>query len=303
MIMEGVSMLNDYKEKQEVAYNIMMNEIMNNHISHAYLIDENNNKESFDIVMAFIKEILCSKLDVNDKQVLCKRIDDGNYPEIKVIEPDGMLIKKKQILDLQQEFSRSAFEGNKRIYIIRDADKMRSETANSMLKFLEEPDNDIIAILMTNNYNNLLSTIISRCQVIRLNNDNIFVNNNELDDIVVNFIKNIENNGMKAIMQEQELLFNLVSIKDRDKIVNVFDKMIDIYYDIMKISTERENIRYNNYFDILSDVVNKNKYNEILDKINYLVKKKETIKNNVNINLLIDSVIINLGGRHESSWS
>ena len=230
-------MLNDYKEKQALAYNIMMNEIINNHVSHAYLIDENNNNESFDIVMAFIKEILCSKLNDNERQVLCKRIDDGNYPEIKIILPDGMLIKKKQLLNLQQEFSRSAFEGNKRIYIIRDADKMRSETANSMLKFLEEPDNDIIAILMTNNYNNLLSTIISRCQVIRFNSNSEYVNASELDEMVINIIKSIEENGVRTIMSEQDLLFKIVSVKDRDKIIDVFDKMIDMYYDIMKINT------------------------------------------------------------------
>ena len=296
-------MLDDYKDKQSVAYNIMMNEINNDHISHAYLIDENNNNDSFNIVMAFIKEILCSKLDVNDRQVLCKRIDDGNYPEIKVIEPEGMLIKKKQILDLQQEFSKSAFEGSKRIYIIRDADKMRSETANSMLKFLEEPDNDIIAILMTNNYNNLLSTIISRCQVIRLNNDNVDVNDSELDLLVINFVKSVENNGVRTIMKEQELLFNIVSMKDRDKLVNVFDKMIDMYYDIMKINTGNKFIKFNNYLDVLTDIASKNTSNEILNKINYLVDTKETVKNNVNVNLLVDSVIINIGGKNESSWS
>lgn len=294
--MEGVSMLDDYKDKQSVAYNIMMNEINNDHISHAYLIDENNNNDSFNIVMAFIKEILCSKLDVNHRQVLCKRIDDGNYPEIKIIEPDGMLIKKKQILDLQQEFSRSAFEGSKRIYIIRDADKMRSETANSMLKFLEEPDNDIIAILMTNNFNNLLSTIISRCQVIRLNNDNVDVNDSELDLLVINFIKSIENNGVRTIMKEQELLFNTVLMKDRDKLLNVFDKMIDMYYDIMKINTGNKLIKFNNYLDILINIASKNTNNEILNKINFLVDAKETVKNNVNVNLLVDSVIINIGG-------
>ncbi len=289
-------MLDDYKDKQSVAYNIMMNEINNDHISHAYLIDENNNNDSFNIVMAFIKEILCSKLDVNDRQVLCKRIDDDNYPEIKIIEPDGMLIKKKQILDLQQEFSRSAFEGSKRIYIIRDADKMRSETANSMLKFLEEPDNDIIAILMTNNFNNLLSTIISRCQVIRLNNDNVDVNDSELDLLVINFIKSVENNGVRTIMKEQELLFNTVPMKDRDKLLNVFDKMIDMYYDIMKINTENKFIKFNNYLDILTNIASKNTNNEILNKINFLVDAKETVKNNVNVNLLVDSVIINIGG-------
>lgn len=296
-------MLDDYKDKQSVAYNIMMNEINNDHISHAYLIDENNNNDSFNIVMAFIKEILCSKLDVNHRQVLCKRIDDGNYPEIKIIEPDGMLIKKKQILDLQQEFSRSAFEGSKRIYIIRDADKMRSETANSMLKFLEEPDNDIIAILMTNNFNNLLSTIISRCQVIRLNNDNVDVNDSELDLLVINFIKSIENNGVRTIMKEQELLFNTVLMKDRDKLLNVFDKMIDMYYDIMKINTGNRFIKFNSYLDILTDIASKNTSNEILNKINYLVDAKDSIKNNVNVNLLVDSLIINIGGKYESSWS
>ena len=296
-------MLDDYRDKQSVAYNIMMNEINNDHISHAYLIDENNNNDSFNIVMAFIKEILCSKLDVNDRQVLCKRIDDGNYPEIKIIEPDGMLIKKKQILDLQQEFSRSAFEGNKRIYIIRDADKMRSETANSMLKFLEEPDNDIIAILMTNNYNNLLSTIISRCQVIRLNNVDAAVNDEELEKVVVNFIKSIENSGIRSILNEQVLLFNYVSIKDRDKLIHVFDKMIDMYYDIMKINSESKSIKYVNYLDILSDIAGKNDINLILNKINYLVEAKDSIRSNVNVNLLVDSLIINLGGKHEISWS
>ena len=295
-------MLDDYKETQAIPYNIMINEINNNHISHAYLIDENNNNESFDIVMAFIKEILCSKLNNNDRQALCKRIDDGNYPEIKIIIPDGMLIKKRQILDLQQEFSKSAFEGNKRIYIIRDADKMRNETANSMLKFLEEPDNDIIAILMTNNFNNLLSTIVSRCQVIRLNNDNVLALDNELDEIVLKFIKEIEYTGIKAIIKEQELLFDNIGMRDRDKLIDVFDKMINMYYDIMKINMKSKNIKYDNYIDDLTDIANMNDSDTILNKINYLIMAKDSVKNNVNVNLLIDSLIINIGGRNERSW-
>ena len=173
---------------------------------------------------------------------------------------------------------------------------MRSETANSMLKFLEEPDNDIIAILMTNNFNNLLSTIISRCQVIRLNNDNVDVNDSELDLLVINFIKSVENNGVRTIMKEQELLFNTVLMKDRDKLLNVFDKMIDMYYDIMKINTGNKLIKFNNYLDILINIASKNTNNEILNKINFLVDAKETVKNNVNVNLLVDSVIINIGG-------
>ena len=296
-------MLDDYKEKQSLMYNIMMHEIENNQISHAYLIDENNNLESFDIVMAFIKEILFSKLDSKEKKILCKRIDDGNYPEIKIIEPDGMLIRKQQILELQQEFSMAAVEGNKRIYVIKDADKMRSETANSMLKFLEEPDNDIIAILMTNNFNNLLSTIISRCQVIRLNND-LEVNNIDQDNLIVlNFIKCLENEGINTIMKEQELLFNTISTKERDKYIIFFDKMIDMYYDILKIFEGNKNIKFSTYYDELKGIADKNTKDNVLNKIDLLVKLKDRIRYNVNINLLIDTLIVNIGGKYENSWS
>ena len=173
---------------------------------------------------------------------------------------------------------------------------MRSDTANSMLKFLEEPDNDIMAILMTNNFNGMLSTIISRCQIIRLNNDN---ENNSLDDVdefAANFLKSIEKNGIRTIMNEQELLFNNISVKDRDKLINFFDKMIDMYYDIMKIMTGNLNIKYTNYIDEFREIANKNTMDKIIDKINYLTEVKDTIKNNVNVNLLIDSVIVNIGG-------
>ena len=289
-------MLDDYKEKQPIVYNIMMNEIKSNYISHAYLIDENNNSDSFDIVMAFIKEVLCSTLDSDSRQVLCKRIDAGNYQEIKIIEPDGTLIKKQQILALQQAFSRSAIEGSKRVYIIRDADKMRSETANSMLKFLEEPDNNIMAILMTNNFNNLLSTIVSRCQVIRLNNDSNSSSNCEFDELVWNLIKSLEQNGIKTIIKEQDLIFNSTVQKERDKFVVIFDKMINMYYDILKISSGNRDVVCCNYLDEFTMIAKKNMQDKILNKINILIDMKDRIKNNVNINLLIDDLIVNIGG-------
>lgn len=295
-------MLDDYRNKQFKAYNIMMNEIKSKHLSHAYLIDENNYTDSYDMVMAFVSTILTDGLNDVEKNFLVKRIYENNYPELKIIEPDGMLIKKKQILDLQQEFSLEAVEGSKRIYIIRDADKMRSETANSMLKFLEEPSNNIIAILMTNNYNGMLSTIISRCQIIKMSNDNGDVNEDYLD-LAVNFISEIENNGIRSILNTQDMLFDKISTKERDKLIIFFDKVIDIYYDIMKISLNDKKIKYKKYVDILLEIALKNNRDIILEKINYLVLAKDSIKYNVNNNLLIDSVIVNLGGKYEGSWS
>ena len=296
-------MLNKYAEEQSIVYSLLTNEIKNDQISHAYLFDENNCSYAFDLVISFIKDILCSKLDVNSKELLCQKIDDGNYTELKIIEPDGMFIKKQQILDLQNEFSMSAIEGNKRIYVVREAEKMRSETANSMLKFLEEPENNVVAILMTNNFNILLPTIISRCQVVRLNDDNNNVYDNNFDKMVLNFIINIENNGLKEIVNEQQLLFDNINIKEREKYIIFFDKMIDMYYDILKIFNKQKNVRFIEFFSDLEKIAVINDREKILKKINYLLENKDRIKNNVNINLLIDDLIINIGGKYENSWS
>ena len=150
-------MLSDFKDQQLLAYNLFVKDIDNKCVTHAYLIDENNYVDAYNMVLSFVKAILCENKYLDNINcsdcTLCKRIDDGNYPELKIIEPDGMYIKKQQIIDLQQVFSRSSVEGSKRIYIIKDCEKMRPEAANSMLKFLEEPESGIIAILMTNNIN------------------------------------------------------------------------------------------------------------------------------------------------------
>ena len=300
-------MLNEYKDKQFLAYNLLYKDIENNCVTHAYLIDENNYLDSYKMVLAFVKSILCSEsfVDVchNDSCSLCKRIDDGNYPEVKVISADGMYIKKQQIIDLQQEFSRSAVEGKKRIYIIRDCEKMRAEAANSMLKFLEEPEEDIVAILMTNNINNVLSTIISRCKVIKLNNvlNSGLKLDDDIENLVINFISNVENRGIETLIDVKDLWFSVIGAKEREKMVLAFDMMIDIYYDVMKILTGNNNIKLDRWRDKIESFSINNKLDGILKKISILIESKEAIKFNVNSNLLIDSVIIGLGGISDDS--
>lgn len=305
-------MLSDYKNEQELAYSLLVRDIENNCVTHAYLIDENNYVNSYDMVLSFVKAILCedkyydSKNMDNDKCnkcSLCKRIDDGNYPELKIISPDGMYIKKQQIIDLQQEFSRSAVEGRKRIYIIRDCDKMRTEAANSMLKFLEEPEDDIVAILMTNNINNVLSTIISRCKIIKLNNidKSTDVVDLELDNLAIDFVISLETKGIDTIINVKDIWFSVVGPKDRDKMVIVFDRMIDIYYDMMKILMNNNNIKCSKWLDRISELCKNNDIDSVLRKINILIDSKDSIKFNVNSNLLMDSVIISIGGVNDDS--
>ena len=295
-------MLNDYKDKQGLAYDLFVKDITNNCVTHAYLIDENNYSESFSMVLAFVKAVLCENKYFDDKKCdvcsICKRIDLGNYPELKVISADGMYIKKQQIIDLQQEFSRSAVEGKKRIYIIRDCDKMRTEAANSMLKFLEEPEDDIVAILMTNNINNVLPTIISRCKIVKFNT--VFneekVIDDSLDNLAISFVDMLENKGIDLILSVKDVWFSEIPSKDREKMVLVFDRMIDIYYDIMKLLTGSVHIKLTKWSDKISELSKLNNIDGVLSKINILLEAKESIKFNVNSSLLMDSIIVSIGG-------
>ena len=298
-------MLNDYKDKQILAYNIFKNELNNNMLSHAYLIDDNDSEEAYNIVLAVIKAILCE----NDHTVIdncncqsCRLIDNETYPEIKVIKPDGMYIKKGQLLELQQEFSRAPVYGKKRIYIICECEKMRSESANAILKFLEEPNDDIIAFLITNSFDNVISTIVSRCQIIKLNNGNNKKVENEYVDFSFSLLKELENYGIDCIVREKEIWFNTIDGKNREAMVLAIDNLISMYYDILKLSVDKKsNINFENYREEYYQFLDKNSLDGLIEKIRCLADAKDSVRFNVNSNLLVDKIILNVGGYNERS--
>src|SRR5699024_1268686 len=74
----------------------------------------------------------------------------------------------EQIDYLRKEFSYSSLESTRKIYIIEDAQAMTNQAANRLLKFLEEPLIETMAILLTDNIQGMIPTIRSRCQIIDL---------------------------------------------------------------------------------------------------------------------------------------
>ena len=145
--------------------------VSNNKISHAYIIEVDNYEEDMIDIYDFVKMILFDKKLDELKQInegIIKFIDNNEYPDIRLIEPDGANIKKNQLVELQKEYRNKSTLGNKRIYIIKEAEKMNQASGNTILKFLEEPEEGIIAILLTKNKYQILETIIYRCQNLSL---------------------------------------------------------------------------------------------------------------------------------------
>lgn len=309
-------MLELYKDGQPIFYNMVNNAIKNNKLSHAYIFDSNGNPDVMDIVLSFVKEIICMDItDDNNIKNICKRIDDGNYVDVKVIKSAGMWIKKDQLLDLQSEFNNKAFEGNKKIYIIRSAEKMNVQTANSILKFLEEPVDDIIAILITDNINMLLPTIISRCQVIKLNkkkcsydtisnlsdllisygyNDISDDNKEKIINDVIEFTEYIENYKLDTLIYTKKLWHN--NFKDRNYNIIGINLMIYFYYDVIRYKSGLKILFFNDYEDNIIKIANMNDIDVLCDKIKVLNDTLNNIKYNLNINLLIDKLVIDMCG-------
>jgi DNA polymerase-3 subunit delta' len=105
--------------------------------------------------------------DSCDECPVCRRIEASAYSDVMEIAPEGAFIKIAQTRALAAEVYFRPREGRQRFFLIDEADRLREEAANSLLKTLEEPAPTSTIILLTSRPHALLPTILSRAQ--RLN--------------------------------------------------------------------------------------------------------------------------------------
>ena len=140
--------------------------IRENRLSHAYLFS--GDFGSLDMAIWLAQSRFC--LTPEDGLPCghcrsCRLIAQGDFSDVKLVEPQGQIIKTDTIRQLTREFSQSSFEGQAQVFIIRDADKMHINAANSLLKFIEEPQSQIYIFLLTADDSRMLPTIKSRAQL------------------------------------------------------------------------------------------------------------------------------------------
>ena len=165
--------------KSEQFRNII-NDFNNNKNSHSYIFYTNDffscQKDVEEMVKSILKVDSLNKL--NTDFIVIKKSDKKN-------------ILKDEIADIKQIMSKSSYLNNYRFYLIEEAHKLNSSSANMILKFLEEPMDRVIALFITDNLDSVLSTIRSRCQII-----NVFYN---IDESVI---------SDKSVEKLSDLLFN-----------------------------------------------------------------------------------------------
>jgi DNA polymerase-3 subunit delta' len=99
----------------------------------------------------------------------CLRIVRHRHPDVHHIVPEGPLIPVDVIREaVLPEAARSPFEGGYKVFIIEEADRMNEPAQNALLKTLEEPHLDTVFILISDQEEDLLDTVQSRCRIARL---------------------------------------------------------------------------------------------------------------------------------------
>lgn len=157
------------QEYQPLVFAQLKKSVEHGRIAHAYLFEGDAGTGKHEMSLWLAKRLFCTNVQSDEPCVSCSnclRIAQGEHPDVLMVEPDGQTIKVDQIRQLQEEFSKSGFESRLKIFILSQSEKMNTSAANSLLKFLEEPVGNFLAILETESVGRILPTIQSRCQII-----------------------------------------------------------------------------------------------------------------------------------------
>ncbi len=315
---------------QKLAITILQNALREDRLSHAYLFTGEAGVGKEIAAFEFAKAINCKndEIDSCGRCISCRKADSNNHPDIKEIRPDGASIKIDQIRKLQQEILYKPYESSKKVYIIYQADKMNLQAANSLLKTLEEPPSYATIILVADNLKKLLSTVISRCQLVRfklvsdsLIKDKLKSEYKLSDDkcqIIISLVAGRYKQALELVEDENKLkdreeILELVSNfkdlnrirvfevvnklpDDRDKLNDSLNIILTWYRDLLLVKLEQKKSLVNmDYYDQLINEANYWSFEGIKEVINLIDSTNNLLREiNVNLQLTLEVMMLKL---------
>lgn len=320
------------EELQPTVLKMLKNSLLKHRVAHAYLLEGIRGTGKKEIALLITKALFCDSLLEGYKPCEtchnCRRINSGNHPDVHKVEPDGLSIKKQQIQDLQQEFSKKGVESSRKVYMISDADKMSVSAANSLLKFLEEPNSQTTAFLLSEQPQQLLPTILSRCQILSFKPLSPLAMINQLTENGVNPMKapllaqltnNLDEayelNGDDWFAQAQKIVVKLYEVlrknpleamvtlqgewfthfKEKEQINRGLDLLLLIFKDLLYIQLDKqEQIVFKAESDRLRQYALETSGRRLSDQMSAILEAKRKLAANMNPQLMMEELVLNL---------
>ncbi|MCI9365565.1 MAG: DNA polymerase III subunit [Clostridia bacterium] len=258
--------------KNEQIQELLKSTIKSKKIVNGYIFSGTGKTRNFEYAKEFAKMILCiseQKDNYCNKCKSCLMFIDDNHSDYYQINKDiTESIKIDEIRGMQEKVFEKPIISNKKVYIINNAEQMTVESQNCLLKTLEEPPEFVSIILVTNNENNILTTIKSRCAKIA-------------------FTEETENEFTEEEKEAYENLEKIFGDISEYTSIDLLNK-IDILY------KEKENIFRNlEYINMI--LIKKAKTDtKYLEYIDYVEETKSKLKQNSNHDMCIDNLILKI---------
>lgn len=241
----------------------LVNLIQSNQWPHAAIIEGENQEALTEISKELIRTLICPQRSFpQDKCLLCQRFSNNTLTNLINLKSGIQPLKKEDLLSAIQQFSLFSLEPQQpKILLIEGGENLSAATANSLLKFLEEPPHNTFIIILSQNYSQMMSTIRSRCQRFYL------INNKETsqDSLLAKIITTTERKEFIELSYQwanwsKEKLIEDLTLAYRSLIISQYPQLatatLSLINDLKKWPLERLSIA--NYLIILESLVGKN---------------------------------------------
>ena len=188
---------------------LLLNQINCGQLSHAYIF---RGQQAMEQALSLAANLYCPHADYGmpcGSCTVCRNILAGTYPDCHIVEPDKGTHRLEGMKTLGAQAGLSSMDNGWKVFIITQAEKMSVEAANNLLKLLEEPPAQTVFILLTAQPEQLLPTVLSRCQLFIFTGD-LNHRQGEIDDITLN-------DAISLLMELPKMHIYEVLLKAREK--------------------------------------------------------------------------------------
>lgn len=305
-------------------------EVMKKNLASSILILGPTGVGKFQLAENLGKTILCQNANAPCNACTnCRLVKAGNHPDFIIVKPQisgkkikNFKISSEQIKKIKNQLNLASHQGGYQVIIIKQGDLLSNQTQNSLLKILEEPLPKQIFILTADSEKGLLSTIVSRCQKIKLtfrspaqiqNHLKNFKTNQEIVEQISRWskgnlglalelienpekFKEIENNleQILEMVKAQNLskFFNYVARNLESHQINQFlETVLEIFRDLLLIKIGVENlIVFREYNLELVKTAQKYSQDDLIIVLKKIVKIKKYLHQNLNPRLALENL-------------
>ncbi|MDO8586648.1 MAG: DNA polymerase III subunit delta' [Armatimonadota bacterium] len=156
---------------QEFAVKVLKHSIGSDAVSHAYLFAGLEGVGKTTTALAFAAALNCEHRaedgDSCGECWSCRAITEARHPDVELIAPETEQTKIDQMREMRRRAMFPPIRSPWKVLVLERAETLNDDSASAILKILEEPPSYAVLLLLTRNMSLALSTIVSRCQVVR----------------------------------------------------------------------------------------------------------------------------------------